>query len=116
MNDKISGPGSSRFPTYTGGTGATNRGAARAPANSGANTPGQARAQSSTDDAVSLTGDAELLQALDAQIAATPSVNAARVAEVRTALSNGEYRVNPERIASKLLEVEGGAAALLFRN
>ncbi|MEO0975302.1 MAG: flagellar biosynthesis anti-sigma factor FlgM, partial [Pseudomonadota bacterium] len=65
---------------------------------------------------VSLTEDAALLQALDAQIAATPTVDAGRVEEIRTALASGEYRLDPERVAERLLAAEGGIRSLLFRN
>lgn len=115
VNSKISGssstPGS--YPTFSGA--ATERAAAAAKSGSARTATPSTRA-SVADDAVSVTGDAELLRALDEQIAATPAVNAARVAEVRSALANGEYQVDAQRIASKLLATEGGIEALLFRN
>ncbi len=109
MTDKISGPSTSGSGGYPGISGPE-----RAPRVTGPSAP--SRPPSATDDAVSLTEDAALLRALDEQIAATPAVNAARVEEVRTALANGEYRVDPERIAEKLLAAEGGVASLLYRN
>lgn len=113
MNDKISGP-SSRTGTYTPWQGPA--GPERAGAGTGGRATGRSAPPRVADDAVSVTDDAELLRALDAQIAATPAVNAARVEEVRDALANGEYRIDPERIAEKLLATEGGVEALLLRN
>lgn len=110
MTDKITGPsgsgGSGSYPTISGPDRAS-RGAA--PSTS-------ARPAPATDETVSLTEDAALLRALDEQIATTPAVNKARVEEVRTALANGEYRVDAERIAQKLLDAEGGISSLLYRN
>jgi negative regulator of flagellin synthesis FlgM len=108
VTDKITGPGGP-FPA-AGPQGRVNGGSrgADAPPAAGSPAPGA--------DAVSLTGDAEMLRALDAKIASTPTVDRALVERVRTALANGEYQVDGERIAEKLLAAESSLGALLFRN
>ncbi|MEO0422877.1 MAG: flagellar biosynthesis anti-sigma factor FlgM [Pseudomonadota bacterium] len=113
MTDKITGPSSGGASgSYPGIIGPD-----RSPPSTNATAGTTAtRSTPANTETVSLTEDAALLQALDEQIAATPAVNAARVEEVRTALANGEYRIDPERVAEKLLAAEGGIASLLFRN
>lgn len=112
MTDKITGPSSSGASGSYPGIIGPDRSAPSTSSGSGTTT----RSAPASTETVSLTEDAALLQALDEQIAATPAVNAARVEEVRTALANGEYRIDAERVAEKLLAAEGGIASLLFRN
>jgi negative regulator of flagellin synthesis FlgM len=69
-------------------------------------TPGNASAANSTADSVKLTGEAQQLQALEARIASEPVVDAQRVQAVRTAVGNGTFTVNPERIAEKMISLE----------
>ncbi|MDO8930974.1 MAG: flagellar biosynthesis anti-sigma factor FlgM [Rhodocyclaceae bacterium] len=44
------------------------------------------------------------LQAIEASVAAAPAFNAERVAEIKQAISEGRFKVNPERIADGLLD------------
>jgi negative regulator of flagellin synthesis FlgM len=87
--------------------------------NSGQGAPVENRGNSSTDaqpdaktnvggtaDRVSLTGEARQLKELETQIAAQPVVDSQRVAAVRTAIDNGTFTVNSERIAEKMLSLE----------
>lgn len=60
----------------------------------------------SSADKVSLTDTAERLQALEQQLAQQPEVNKGKVGEVQSAMSNGDYKVNPERVADKMLAFE----------
>ncbi len=57
-------------------------------------------------DSVSLTGEARQLQALEARIASEPVVDTQRVQAVRTAVEDGTFSVNPERIADKMMSLE----------
>lgn len=51
--------------------------------------------------------DAENLQALERQLGAAPaSIDLARVDAVRAALADGSYRVDPEQIATRMLDLE----------
>lgn len=57
-------------------------------------------------DSLRLTGEAAGLQALQRELAAAPAVDASRVAEVRQALESGSYRIDPARIADRMLEMD----------
>ncbi|RRN55385.1 flagellar biosynthesis anti-sigma factor FlgM [Pseudoxanthomonas sp. SGNA-20] len=57
-------------------------------------------------DSLRLTGEAASLQALQRELAVTPAVDAARVAEVRQALESGSYRIDPAKIADRMLEMD----------
>jgi negative regulator of flagellin synthesis FlgM len=55
-------------------------------------------------DTVQITGDAMQLQSLEKSLSGSSSFDAKRVAEVRAAIADGRYQVNPERIASRMLD------------
>lgn len=57
-------------------------------------------------DRVSLTGQARQLRELETQLASQPVVDSERVAAVRSAVENGTFIVNPERIAEKMISLE----------
>ena len=57
-------------------------------------------------DKVSLTGDARKLQDLENQLESQPVVDSQRVEAVRSAVENGTFEVNPDRIADKILSLE----------
>jgi negative regulator of flagellin synthesis FlgM len=66
-----------------------------------------------SQDSVHITASARLLASLSQAVNSAPDVDAARVAAVQQAISAGQYRINPERIANRLLQLEqdlGGAA------
>lgn len=57
-------------------------------------------------DRVTLTNTASRLKDIEQQLSSASSVDNARVAEVQSAISNGEYNVNADRIADKMLAFE----------
>jgi len=57
-------------------------------------------------DRVSLTGEARQLQEIEARLTSEPVVDSQRVEAVRSAVENGTFTVNPERIAEKLMSLE----------
>lgn len=58
-------------------------------------------------DSMRLTGEAAGLQALERSLGAAPAgIDVARVNEVRAALADGSYRVDPQQIASRMLSLE----------
>ena len=71
--------------------------------NSSSGTSGEA---GNTSDRVSLTGEARQLQDLAAQLASEPVVDSQRVEAVRSAVENGSFTVNPDRIAEKMMSLE----------
>lgn len=57
-------------------------------------------------DLLDLTGRARELRALQQDLAKSPEFDAARVGELKDAVSSGRYEFNAERIADKLLAME----------
>ena len=61
---------------------------------------------SNSSDRVSLTGVARQLQEIETRLASEPVVDSQRVQTIRSAVENGTFTVNPERIAEKLMSLE----------
>jgi negative regulator of flagellin synthesis FlgM len=55
---------------------------------------------------VHITDQARQLAALEQAVQSTPIVNEARVAAVRSAIEEGRYEVEPERIADRMLRMD----------
>ena len=89
--------------TQTSGQGAAvekqGQGGTNAPAEESAATPG-------VTDRISLTGEARQLQEIEARLATQPVVDSQRVEAVRSAVENGTFTINPERIAEKMMSLE----------
>jgi negative regulator of flagellin synthesis FlgM len=64
--------------------------------------PGSVEAESD----VQLTGAARSLAALEQSLHSLPAVDEKRVAAVKRRLESGEYKIQPQRIADKLLHLE----------
>lgn len=58
------------------------------------------------DDTVALTDTASKLGALQAEVAAAPGVDLARVEAIRARIAEGSYQVEPDRIADALVQLE----------
>jgi negative regulator of flagellin synthesis FlgM len=58
----------------------------------------------SATDQVDLSSMSARLQSASAEIAGTATVDTARVAEIKQAISEGRFQINPDRIADGLLE------------
>ena len=67
-----------------------------------------AAAAAQTGDHVTLTDSARTLQRVEEAVARTPVVNADKVAAVKQAISAGTYKVEPGRVADKLMQYERG--------
>lgn len=57
-------------------------------------------------DSLRLTGEATNLQALEREISAAPAIDSQRVAAVRERIESGNYKINPDVIASRMLELD----------
>ncbi len=57
-------------------------------------------------ETVNLTPSARLLGKLEEAIRGLPAVDAGRVAALKDAIASGTYRVDPETVAAKLLQLE----------
>lgn len=62
--------------------------------------------QENTVDTVQLTDSAKQLRQLEEILANQPVTDAKRVEEIKEAIASGEYEINPERIAEKLLQLD----------
>jgi negative regulator of flagellin synthesis FlgM len=56
------------------------------------------------DTSVQLSSQASHLQAIEKGFATTPVVDAARVAEIKQAMSEGKFTVNPDKVVDGLLK------------
>ena len=72
-------------------------------ANASAGKP--ATADGSTDQ-ISFTDTARLMHDLEIRIAESPVVDSNRVAQVRSAIDDGTFAVNPNRIAERMISLE----------
>ena len=61
---------------------------------------------SSAGDRVTLTNTASRLKDIENQLSSSSAVDNARVAQVQSAISNGDYSVDADRIADKMLAFE----------
>ncbi|MEM7209402.1 MAG: flagellar biosynthesis anti-sigma factor FlgM [Pseudomonadota bacterium] len=66
----------------------------------------QGDANTGTADAVSLTNTAESLQELERSLAVDAKISSEKVDAIKQALNSGEYKIDPDLIAEKFLEVE----------
>ncbi|MBT5229283.1 MAG: flagellar biosynthesis anti-sigma factor FlgM [Methylococcales bacterium] len=66
----------------------------------------QSTGGTSTTDTVSITDNANQLQALENNVAQLPVVDTQRVEAAKAAIANGNYEANPTSIADKILSFE----------
>jgi negative regulator of flagellin synthesis FlgM len=79
-------------------TGAVSGGGSR-PGKGAAGPPG-----SGAGDRVQLSPLSSQMQAIESSMADTPVVDSARVAEIRQAIADGRFKVNPDAVADHLLQ------------
>ncbi len=60
--------------------------------------------RSGEGEQVQLSPLSSQLQAIESSMANTPVVNSARVAEIREAIAQGRFKVNPDVVADHLLQ------------
>lgn len=65
--------------------------------------PDSAQAGKSAGDQVVLSQEAQNLGRLQAKINSSPDVDLEKVAEIRRAIAEGRFEINPERIAENML-------------
>ena len=61
---------------------------------------------STTGDRVTLTNTASRLQNIEQQLSNASAIDSAHVADVQSAISNGDYNIDADRIADKMLAFE----------
>lgn len=99
MSIDINGIGSSQTPTRVNSSADDAK-----PAQAKANTADTGR--SSTSDTVSLSDSAKQLGKLENTVSASPVIDTQRVEAVKQAIQNGEYEIDPVKVASKLMQFE----------
>lgn len=62
--------------------------------------------ESVSDDSVSITEAAQKLVEVENEINASPVIDRARIEAIKSAIADGSFRPDPEKIASKLMELE----------
>lgn len=67
---------------------------------------GQAQGRPESNDSVRLTDDAVLVQQAERAAAQASDVDEQRVAQVRQAIADGSYQVDPKAIAARLARME----------
>ncbi|MCY0965913.1 flagellar biosynthesis anti-sigma factor FlgM [Parathalassolituus penaei] len=58
-------------------------------------------------DQVKLSASSKSIQQIEAEIGQMPEVNDATVERIRSAIANGEYKIDYEKLAGKMLDFEG---------
>ncbi|HLT13253.1 MAG TPA: flagellar biosynthesis anti-sigma factor FlgM [Marinobacter sp.] len=68
----------------------------------------QAKAQSpaARGESVSLSNQAKNLKQLEQKLGDYPEMDDDRIAQIRTALENGTYKIDAEKLAQKMLEMD----------
>jgi negative regulator of flagellin synthesis FlgM len=69
-------------------------------------TAGKAGSSPAADTNVQLTGTAQQLAAIEQSLRALPAVDELRVAIVKQRVESGEYQIDSQRVADKLLHLE----------
>ena len=69
--------------------------------------PSQATASGAAESDVRLTGRAQQLAAIEQNLRSLPAVDELRVAAVKQRLESGDYKVDAQRVADRLLRLEG---------
>ena len=62
--------------------------------------------ESAGSDKVSLTDTAARLKALEQSLARQPDIDRERISDVQNAITKGKYKVDPERVADKMMSFE----------
>ncbi len=101
MSNKISGLNTS--PTTLGAGSSAGR---ASEAGTGASGASVAPAAASSGSDVQITGSAAQLSALMQALSRQPAVDEARVSQLRSAIEQGRYTVQPQHVADQLMQLE----------
>lgn len=79
-------------------------GGATSGARNTASKSGVAKQPATPGSAVALSALSAKLQQIDSTLANTPTVNSERVAEIRQAIAQGNFKIDPSKIADGLID------------
>jgi negative regulator of flagellin synthesis FlgM len=77
------------------------------PESASGNTSTSSTSSDNYSDRVKLSASSKSLQQVEAEISAMPEVNDATVDRIRNAINNGDYKIDYEKLAGKMLDFEG---------
>lgn len=77
---------------------------------SAASQNGTAPESSSEDAGVSLSSGASAMKQLTQTLASSPSFDQSKVDQIKSLIANGQYTVDPQKIAQKFLEMENSGS------
>lgn len=97
----INSIGGNTTPTDPRSTGTQNTGD-----RAGGATGDQQSAAGSSADTVNISSSATDLQAMEARLAELPDVDRGRVDELRNQINSGEYKIDSQRVADRILAFE----------
>ncbi|HXP66399.1 MAG TPA: flagellar biosynthesis anti-sigma factor FlgM [Steroidobacteraceae bacterium] len=103
MTDKISGISTAEPVAKPAGSASNGVVADKSPGEGSS-----AAATAPTGDHVTLTDSARSLQRIEEAVSKTPVVDAGKVAAVKQAIGAGTYKIDPARVADKLIKYERG--------
>ncbi len=66
----------------------------------------KAQAQGARGESVSLSSQAKNLKQLEQKLGDYPEMDDERIAEIRSALENGTYKIDAEKLAQKMLDMD----------
>lgn len=96
----------SRLNSSTAVGGTTRTASTKEASKTEAATPVSTADSVSSGEAVHLSSEAQQLKKISDSLRDQPAVNSARVAELKAAIADGSYKVDSNRVASKLLNFE----------
>lgn len=104
MSGKINGMSGASQPQQVGASnaGQVSRNMSSQGATAGANAASDAN--SSSADQVDITGTASELATAEQNLSSVPVVNEAKVSTIRGAIEAGTYKIQPQKIANRLIE------------
>ncbi len=102
--------GSGQTPAVTSNSTGTQgvNGTGTAATDSTSQNTSQKSSSTTNDDTVQISSQAVDLKALEKIVSDLPDVDISRVEEIRSRLESGQYEINTERVAEKILGFEAG--------
>ncbi|WP_413283975.1 flagellar biosynthesis anti-sigma factor FlgM [Vibrio sp. MA40-2] len=79
---------------------------------SGSSNTDSVKESRSSQDSVSLSQQGKAIGQLHQDMASQPSFDSAKVAAIKEAISNGSYRVDPEKLADNMMKFENELGGL----